>query len=75
MIPLKADYYDRKDQLARTIVWSDVRRFGKKRLPATMTLTPKDKKGHLTEMTYTMIDFDVNVPEHMFSLSQLESLK
>jgi len=74
-IPLKADYYDRKDQLSRTIVWSNVRQFGEKQIPATMTLTPKDKKGYLTEMIYTTIDFDVNVPEAMFSLSQLERLR
>jgi len=74
-IPLKADYYDRKDQLSRTIVWSDVRQFGEKRIPATMTLRPKDKKGYLTEMIYTSIDFEADVPEAMFSLSQLERLR
>ena len=74
-MPLKADYYDRKDQLARTIVWSDVRQFGEKRIPATMTLTPKDKKGYLTEMIYTTIDFEAEVPDAMFSLSQLERLR
>jgi hypothetical protein len=74
-IPLKADYYNRKNELARTIVWSDVRRFGDKRIPATMTLTPKDKKGYLTEMTYIALDFDADVPDDMFSLSQLERLQ
>ena len=74
-MPLEADYYDRKDQLARTIVWSDVRQFGTKRIPATMTLTPKDKQGYLTKMTYTTIDFEVEVPDAMFSLSQLERLR
>ena len=74
-LPLEADYYNRKDQLARTIVWSDVRLFGDKRVPATMTLTPKDKKGYRTEMIYTTLEFDVDVPDNMFSLSQLERLR
>ena len=73
-IPLKADYYDRRDRLSRRIVWSDVRWFGKRKIPATMTLTPLDKEGYRTEMTYTMIDFGADVPERFFSLSQLESL-
>ncbi len=73
--PLKADHYDRRDRLARTIVWSDIRQFGEKMIPATMTLLPKDKQGYLTEMTYTAIDFDVEVPERYFSLSHLESLR
>lgn len=73
--PLKADHYDRRNRLARTIVWTDIRKFGEKLIPATMTLVPKDKRGYRTEMTYTAIDFDVEVPEHFFSLSHLESLR
>ena len=73
--PLKADHYDRKDRLSRTIIWSDIRKFGAKEIPATMTLTPQDKKGYRTEMTYTAIDFNVEVPERYFSLAHLEKLR
>lgn len=73
--PLKADHYDRKNRLARTIVWSDIRRFGEKLIPATMTLVPKDKEGYGTKMTYTSIDFEAEVPERFFSLSHLESIR
>jgi len=71
-IPLKAQYYDRKDRLARTLLWSDVRVFDGKRIPAHMTLIPEDKEGHKTEMIYLDIDFDVKMPESTFSLSNLE---
>jgi outer membrane lipoprotein-sorting protein len=73
-IPLKAEYYDRKDRLARTIVWDEVRGFGERTLPARMVLTPHDekKRGHRTEMRYLDIDFDVDVPESTFSLARLE---
>lgn len=74
MLPLKADYYDRKGRLARTITWSEVRDLGGRKVPALMVLTPHDKKkkGRRTMMRYLDIDFDVDVPESTFSLSRLE---
>ena len=74
-IPLEARYYDRKDRLARTIHWSDVREFDDKRIPAHMTLVPQDKEGHKTEMIYLDIDFDVKMPDSTFSLSNLEQTR
>ncbi len=71
-IPLLARYYDRKDRLARTMRWDEVREFDGRRLPAHMTLTPEDEEGHKTEMRYHEIQFDVDVPESTFSLSNLE---
>ena len=71
-IPLQAKYYDRKDRLSRTIVWSDVKDFDGHIIPSKMELIPEDEKDQKTEMIYTDIDFNVNVPDNMFSLSQLE---
>lgn len=71
-IPLEAEYYDRKNRLARRLHWSDVKVFDGKRIPAHMTLIPEDKEGHKTEMIYLDIDFEVDVPEATFSLANLE---
>jgi len=71
-IPLKAQYFDRKDRLARTLLWSDVKVFDGKRIPAHMTLIPEDKEGHRTEMIYLDIKFNIDVPEATFSLANLE---
>ena len=71
-IPLAAKYYDRKGRLSRTMRWDEVKQFGKRRIPARMTLVPEDKEGHKTEMIYEDIEFDVEVPESTFSLSRLE---
>ena len=71
-IPLQAKYYDRKDRLARTIKWSDVKDFDGHVIPSKMVLTPEDEKSQKTEMIYKDIDFDVTVPDSTFSLSQLE---
>jgi hypothetical protein len=71
-IPLKGEYYDRKDRLSRVMEWSDVKVFDGKRIPSRMVLTPADKAGHITEMIYLDIKFDVEVPETTFSLANLE---
>jgi len=71
-IPIEAKYYDRKDRLARIMQWSDVKVFDGKHIPSRMILTPADKDGHITEMIYLDIDFDVTVPDATFSLSNLE---
>lgn len=71
-IPLEAEYYDRKDRLARILYWSDVKVFDGKRIPSRMTLIPQDKEGHKTEMIYFDIDFGVDVPASTFSLANLE---
>jgi hypothetical protein len=73
-LPLLGRYYDRKDRLSRTVEWTDVKELGGRRVPAKMTLIPTDeeKKGHKTEMIYHAIEFDVDVPERTFSLSELE---
>ena len=38
----------------------------------TTTITPEREDGRRTELRYLDIDFDVELDESMFSLSQLE---
>jgi len=71
-IPVQAKYYDRKDRLARTITWEDVRLFDGRKIPAKMTLLPEGEEGQQTVMIYEEIDFDGDVPASTFSLSTLE---
>jgi hypothetical protein len=74
-IPLVARYYDRKDRLSRTIVWDQVKEFDGRKIPARMTLTPKDKEGHKTVMVYEELKFNVKITEKTFSLTNLERKK
>jgi outer membrane lipoprotein-sorting protein len=73
-LPIKAEYYDRKDRLARVLEWSDVKVFDGRKLPSRMTLIPQDpeKEGEKTELVYHEIEFGVDLPPDMFSLSRLE---
>lgn len=73
-LPLLSRWYNRKDELARVITWSDVKVLDGKRLPTRMTLVPTDRDdaGHRTILVYHEIDFDATLPPNTFSLSRLE---
>ena len=73
-VPLYSEWYNRKGELARVLQWDKVKMMDGKRLPARMTLIPKDRdeEGHRTVMEYLEIDFGVDLPAGTFSLSRLE---
>ncbi len=73
-LPLVSRWYNRRNELARQITWSDVEVMDGKRLPTRMTLKPmdKDEEGHETVMVYHEIDFGAALPADTFSLSRLE---
>lgn len=73
-LPLKASYYDRKDRLARTMYFEDIKMMGGRKIPTVMRIVPndKDKPGEYTMMTYLDLKFDVKLPGNIFSLTQLK---
>jgi len=71
-MPLLARHYDRSMRLARIMEFRDVAELDGRRLPTRFVLLPQDREGHRTEMRYLSIDFDADVPESTFSLTELE---
>lgn len=71
-LPLQVQYFDRKDRLARTMVFSEVKRIDGRLIPTVVRIVPEREEGHYTEMRYMNIDFNANVDDSMFSLSRLE---
>ncbi len=71
-LPLVARHYDRRLELARVMHFEDVREMDGRRIPTRMVLEPQDQEGHRTEMRYLSVDFDADVPESTFSLTELE---
>lgn len=74
ILPVQAEYYDRKGRLARIMHFDQVRNFDERRIPSRISLIPRDeeKRGHKTLMIYEDISFNVEVPKQIFSLSNLE---
>jgi outer membrane lipoprotein-sorting protein len=71
-LPLEARFFDRRMRLARTMRYEDVRTLDGRRIPTRMVIVPHDREGHRTEMRYLSMDFDANVSESTFSLTELE---
>lgn len=72
LLPIEERHFDRKGRLARTLLFDEITVLGGRRLPAHMTLTPADSEGQRTEMRYLEAQFDVPLPDDIFSLSRLE---
>lgn len=71
-LPVIARYFDRRLELARTMRFEDVQEMDGRRIPTRMILEPQDQEGHRTEMHYLSVDFDADVPDSTFSLTELE---
>lgn len=68
----KVEYYDEKDQLVRTMVFTDIKKFGNRKLPGTWTMLSNTKEGHSTEFKILEMDFDVKISDKKFSFQELE---
>jgi hypothetical protein len=55
--------------------YSDVKTFGGRVIPATMTMIPQEKEGHKTVIRYVTIDFNPHFGEDIFSLRNLYSTR
>jgi outer membrane lipoprotein-sorting protein len=71
LLPVWEKYYDEKGGLARTITFSDIRTFGRRRIPSTMELVPEAKPGHRTVLRYLEAAFDVPLSPDIFTLRNL----
>ncbi|MDX9759931.1 MAG: outer membrane lipoprotein-sorting protein [Bacteroidota bacterium] len=71
-LPSVAQYYDEKGKLVRYLVYSDFVTMDGRLLPARWSMHNKTKDGHRTEFVIVAIDFDVTIPDRVFSFRELE---
>jgi hypothetical protein len=74
-LPVEERHYDRKGRLARTMRFDEVGVLGGRKLPTHVVLTPTDEPGQKTEMRYLEAQFDLPLPDDVFSLSRLEQVR
>ncbi len=72
LLPVRAQYFDRKGRLSRTMLLGDVKTIGGRRTPTLITIIPEREEGRQTTLRYVEVKFDVEVDDSMFSLSELE---
>jgi outer membrane lipoprotein-sorting protein len=70
--PLWLKYYDEDLELARTMTFSDFKKFDDRVLPETTRMVPTDKPDEFTEMKYEKIKFNVKLKDKLFTLRNLQ---
>lgn len=71
-VPVKVDYLDEKAVLVRTMAYGDVQEVGGRKMPMTLTVTPHDKPGEFTKITFSGLDLTVQLDDALFSLQALK---
>jgi hypothetical protein len=69
-LPVLEQFFDEDGVLAREMIFSDFRQIGWRQFPAKVTVIPSEK-GRETSITYSEIEFDIDIPEDTFSLQRL----
>jgi len=77
LLPVAIEYYDEKDRKARVMTFEEIGALGGRTLPRRVILTPlsEEKKGHKTVMVYEEMAFEVALPDSLFSLTGLRTMR
>lgn len=70
-LPEKAEYFDERGKLMRTMIMSDFRVMGGRMIPTVWTMYNSDET-HSTEIKLEAATFDKRIPNSIFSLRELE---
>ena len=70
-VPISVDYYDEDGDLVRTITFEQVENISGRWVPMVMEIRPVDEPDEMTEMIYESLEFDIKLPENLFSVQSL----
>lgn len=72
VIPVKEEDYSERGELIRTITLDQVRTMDGRRVPTRLECVPTRTPGRKTRLDYSLIQFDVDLPDSFFSISRLQ---
>lgn len=72
---LKTTSYDEDGSLLRTELASDIKTFGKHKLPSKFTIIPADKPENKTIFTILEMDFEIKLTEDFFTQANMKRVK
>ena len=70
-VPVSVDYYDEDGELVRTSTFDMVEEISGRWIPKRMRIQPVEEPDEMTELTYEELEFDVTLPENLFSVRSL----
>jgi outer membrane lipoprotein-sorting protein len=71
-LPLRVEYFDEDMDMTRVMTYTDERTLGGRVIPVRMRIVPTDKPDEYTEMVYEEIEFDLDLPDDLFTLRTLQ---
>lgn len=71
-LPAAVDYYDEKGNLMRSMVYSDFKILGGRKIPAKWTMENRAKERRRTEFSILNIEYDKKISDRIFSFRELE---
>lgn len=74
LLPVGQLFYDEDLKPVRKQEFFDYQQLGGELVPQRMRMTPLDKPGEYTEVSYQKLDFNVALTPEFFSVSQLKAL-
>ncbi len=73
LLPLEQSYFNEKGEKVRSMVFSNIKDFSGKKMPAIMTMVPLNKTGHKTVIEYVEAEFDIELGDNIFTLRNLQT--
>ncbi len=71
-LPALIQYYDEKGRLIRTMKFRGYKMMDNRKIPAKWIVESNTKENHYTVFIYEDVEFNVDIPERIFSFRQLE---
>ena len=65
--PVRFRYFNRRDELRKEMVMSEIKEMGGRRLPVVWTMRTVGKEGHATVMYLQNIEFNAQLPNRVFT--------
>ncbi|MDI6402281.1 outer membrane lipoprotein-sorting protein [Balneolaceae bacterium ANBcel3] len=72
---LRIENYDQREQLKNVIELDEIRDVGDRIIPTRFTLTPEDKEGHKTIITYSEMGFGIDISESYFTQQNMRRVR
>src|SRR5690554_5316657 len=72
-VVLRHDYYDQDDRRVKTLLTTDIAAMGGRVVPRVQRMTKADAPEEWTEIQVNVIDFDVDLSDRLFTVSNLRN--
>lgn len=71
-LPARIEYYDESEELMRYMTFNQIERLGGRKLPTKWTMHNIAEEGHSTTIKILSMEFNLTIPDRIFSFRELE---